>query len=181
MMVSVTPFAGREGGLWPVRFPQICAFGQLGAGVAELDVVLDAIRSQGWAECYLWDDDVHQVALQVLNELGARSKPFYGGWSYGRAQNVMQLQARASGSEYFVRVDPGTTAPSPESFQRLLGENLLLRHQLAVLTRPTRSRSPARLRLWDKLLWILARRFCAGVGRPAPVADGRISVPLYGT
>jgi transposase InsO family protein len=41
-------------------------------------------------------------------------------------------------------------------------ENLLLRHQLAVLTRPTRTRPRARLRAWDKLLWIMARRFCAG-------------------
>ena len=40
--------------------------------------------------------------------------------------------------------------------------NLLLRHQLAVLTRPTRRRSHTRLRLWDKLLWICARRFCVG-------------------
>ena len=46
--------------------------------------------------------------------------------------------------------------------QELVLESLLLRHQLAVLTRPTRRRSRARLRLWDKLLWILARRFCAG-------------------
>src|SRR5438445_367219 len=44
----------------------------------------------------------------------------------------------------------------------LVIENLHLRHQLAVLTRPTRSRPQARLRLWDKLLWILARRLCAG-------------------
>jgi transposase InsO family protein len=44
----------------------------------------------------------------------------------------------------------------------LVLENLLLRHQLAVLTRPTRRRSHARLHLWDKLLWILARRLCAG-------------------
>jgi len=44
----------------------------------------------------------------------------------------------------------------------LVFENLLLRHQLAVLTRPTRSRRTARLRTWDKLLWVLARRFCAG-------------------
>jgi hypothetical protein len=41
-------------------------------------------------------------------------------------------------------------------------ENLLLRHQLALLTRPTRSPRTARLRAWDKLLWVLARRFCAG-------------------
>src|ERR1700730_8841152 len=46
--------------------------------------------------------------------------------------------------------------------QELVLENLLLRHQLALLTRPTRCRSTARLRLWDKLLWILARRCCAG-------------------
>jgi hypothetical protein len=45
--------------------------------------------------------------------------------------------------------------------QDLVLENLLLRHQLAVLTRSTRRRSPARLHLRDKLLWILARRFCA--------------------
>jgi hypothetical protein len=38
----------------------------------------------------------------------------------------------------------------------LLTENLLLRHQLAVLTRPTRRRP--RLRARDKLLWVLARR-----------------------
>src|SRR5438477_2798210 len=40
-------------------------------------------------------------------------------------------------------------------------ENLLLRHQLAVLTRPTRTRPRVRLRTWDKLLWVLARRWCA--------------------
>jgi putative transposase len=46
--------------------------------------------------------------------------------------------------------------------QDLVLENLRLRHQLAVLTRPTRTRSCARLRLWDKLLWVLARRWWAG-------------------
>ena len=45
--------------------------------------------------------------------------------------------------------------------QDLVLENLLLRHQLAVLTRPTRTRRRARLRTWDQLLWILARRWCA--------------------
>ena len=45
--------------------------------------------------------------------------------------------------------------------QDLVAENLLLRHQLAVLTRPTRTRPRARLRTWDKLLWVLARRRCA--------------------
>lgn len=44
----------------------------------------------------------------------------------------------------------------------LVLENLLLRHQLGVLTRPTRTRRRAQLRTWDKLLWILARQRCAG-------------------
>jgi hypothetical protein len=42
----------------------------------------------------------------------------------------------------------------------LVAENLLLRHQLAVLTRPGRQRP--RLCTRDKLLWVLARRFCTG-------------------
>src|SRR5262245_22470106 len=42
----------------------------------------------------------------------------------------------------------------------LVVENLLLRHQLAVLTRSTRKRP--RLRGRDKALWLLARRCCAG-------------------
>lgn len=46
--------------------------------------------------------------------------------------------------------------------QDLVIENLLLRHQLAVLTRPTRRRPRARLRNWDTLVWLLARRFCSG-------------------
>jgi putative transposase len=37
----------------------------------------------------------------------------------------------------------------------LVAENLLLRHQLAVLTRPTRRRP--RPRTWDKLFWIVVR------------------------
>ena len=44
--------------------------------------------------------------------------------------------------------------------EALAAENLLLRHQLAVLARPTRQRP--RLRTRDKLFWVLARRFCAG-------------------
>jgi hypothetical protein len=40
----------------------------------------------------------------------------------------------------------------------LVAENLLLRHQLAVLTRPTRTRP--RLRARDKLLRLLARLAC---------------------
>jgi len=47
------------------------------------------------------------------------------------------------------------------SRQDLVIENLLLRHQLAVLTRPARTRRRPRLRTWDKVLWVLARRLCA--------------------
>jgi len=50
--------------------------------------------------------------------------------------------------------------------QDLVLENLLLRHQRAVLTRPTRTRPRVRLRLWDKLLWVLARHFCDGWREP---------------
>src|SRR5215213_5283166 len=42
----------------------------------------------------------------------------------------------------------------------VVAENLLLRHQLAALTRPGRKRPPLRAR--DKLLWVLARRLCPG-------------------
>jgi hypothetical protein len=99
-----------------------------------------------------------------------------------------------------------TMHAAARSHQDLVLENLLLRHQLAVLTRPTRRRPHAGLRLWDKLVWILARRFCAGwrehltfvtpiqscagivragassgAGSPAPEVDVRISVPRYAT
>ncbi|HEY3062961.1 MAG TPA: hypothetical protein VGL99_28650 [Chloroflexota bacterium] len=39
--------------------------------------------------------------------------------------------------------------------EALVAENLLLRHQLVVLTRPTRKRP--RLRLRDKLFWVVVR------------------------
>ena len=40
----------------------------------------------------------------------------------------------------------------------LVAENLLLRHQLAVLTRPTRRRPRGRFRRLDQLLWVRIRR-----------------------
>jgi putative transposase len=48
------------------------------------------------------------------------------------------------------------------SHHDLVLENLLLRHQVAVVSRPTRARPRPQAHTWDKLLWILARRFCAG-------------------
>jgi len=47
--------------------------------------------------------------------------------------------------------------------QDLVLENLLLRHQLAEVIRPTRTRPRPRLRSWDTPLWVLARRFCIAV------------------
>ena len=64
--------------------------------------------------------------------------------------------------------------------EALVAENLLLRHQLAILTRPTRKRP--RLRARDKLFWVVIRALrhdwrrhlvavrpesvIAGIGRP---------------
>jgi hypothetical protein len=66
----------------------------------------------------------------------------------GDAQDVLEL--------LWLLLTAGVAWAYPR--QDLVLENLLLRHQLAVLTRPTRARPHARLRLWDKLIWILARR-----------------------
>src|SRR6266481_1924094 len=60
-----------------------------------------------------------------------------------------------------VRLLFATVLASVRPRHDLVLENLLLRHQLAVLTRPTRTRPRARLQAWDKLLWVLARRWCA--------------------
>jgi transposase InsO family protein len=74
------------------------------------------------------------------------------GWQIGDAQGVLELL-------WLLLV---TVLAWLRPRQDLALENLLLRHQLAVLTRPTRTGPRPRLRLWDKLLWILARRWCAG-------------------
>jgi len=55
-----------------------------------------------------------------------------------------------------------TVLASVRPRHQLVLENLLLRHQIAVLTRPTRRRPRARLGTWDKLLWALTRRLCDG-------------------
>src|SRR6476659_9661502 len=52
----------------------------------------------------------------------------------------------------------GLLRASLGSRRDLVLENLLLRHQLAVLTRSTRKRPAMRRR--DKLIWILARNLC---------------------
>ncbi len=84
-------------------------------------------------------------------------------------------QARVVGGQYLGRTQIGDATRVLEllsllllsvrgqvrSRQDLVIENLLLRHQLAVLTRPTRTRRRPRLRTWDKVLWVLARRIGA--------------------
>jgi hypothetical protein len=99
-----------------------------------------------------------------------------------------------------------TVQAAARSHQELVLENLLLRHQLAVLTRPTRTRPQARFASGTSCCGSsLAgsasagagicpsshpRRSCAGIGRagacsgvgsPALEVDVRISVPRYGT
>src|SRR2546428_11583471 len=54
----------------------------------------------------------------------------------------------------------GVVAAALRTRRDLIAENLLLRHQLAVITRPARRRPrPARR---DKLLWVLARQLVPG-------------------
>jgi hypothetical protein len=52
----------------------------------------------------------------------------------------------------------GVISTALRSRRDLVLENLLLRHQLAVVLRP---KPRPRLRVRDKLLWVLGRRFCA--------------------
>jgi hypothetical protein len=59
----------------------------------------------------------------------------------------------------------------------LVLENLLLRHQLAVLTRPTRRRR-ARFRRLDKALWVLRRRVRRDWRRHLIVVTPRGVAPL---
>ena len=78
-------------------------------------------------------------------------------------QNPKRAQIR--NAEYvleFLRFLLTTLVATVRSRHDLVVENLLLRHQLAMLTRPTRTRPRARVHVRDKLLWILARRFFAG-------------------
>jgi len=65
------------------------------------------------------------------------------------------------------------------SRQDLVVENLLLRHQLAVLTRPTRTRPRPRLRSWDKLVCLGARpRRLRGMARPPGARHAGHGCPL---
>ena len=72
-----------------------------------------------------------------------------------------------------------TVLASARPRRDLIVENLLLRHQLAVLTRPTRTRACPRLRLWDKLLWVLARHFCAGWRKHLRIVTPETVVPWH--
>src|SRR5205807_437595 len=63
--------------------------------------------------------------------------------------------------------------------QDLVLENLLLRHQLAVLTRATRTRPRTRFHAWDKLPWILAR-VLATPARKHPISLTSIDSALGG-
>jgi hypothetical protein len=65
--------------------------------------------------------------------------------------------------------------------QDLAREHLLLCHQFAVLTRPTRARPRPGLRARDKLLWAPGRRFWSSRGRRQrvrPVRSSTRAVPM---
>jgi hypothetical protein len=69
-----------------------------------------------------------------------------------------QLQVLSGMMSGDARVSASPPQPCPCDRARreaLVAENLLLRHQLAVLTQPTRKRS--RLRARDKLFWVVVR------------------------
>ena len=87
---------------------------------SEIGPVLQALQSQGWPACYLWDDVVNRSALQLLDTGDAR--PFFATFSYGAAVNRLLLLAVAADCECLVRLDPGTA--SPEDMARLLGRHL---------------------------------------------------------
>jgi len=75
----------------------------------DIGLVLEALKSQGWPTCYLWDDLVNRSALQLLSPNSA--KPFFATFSYGAAVNRLLLLALAADCEYLVRLDPGTGSP----------------------------------------------------------------------
>jgi hypothetical protein len=89
-----------------------------------------------------------------------------GPTSYPNHQHAVQARRAVVGRQNLTRAQIGADAvldlfrllfttivqTAARSHHELVLENLLLRHQLAVLTRPTRSRPQAPLRLWDKLL-----------------------------
>jgi hypothetical protein len=80
----------------------------------------------------------------------------------GRRNHARALIRDAECVLEFLRLLLTTLVASVRPRYDLVIENLLLRHQLAVLTRPTQTRPRARVPLRVKLLWILARRFFAG-------------------
>src|SRR5438067_1354738 len=99
----------------------------------------------------IWDP--RAVGPNVARELGDHLE-LWGG------KTSDEVIGDAEGGFEFVWLLFTTVLTWARPRQDLVLENLLLRHQLAVLTRPTRTRPRARLRIWDKLVWILARRFC---------------------
>jgi len=63
---------------------------------SQVGSVLSSLQSQGWAACYIWDEDVNRSAMQLLDRPSAM--PFFENFSYGAAVNRMLLLAIASKS-----------------------------------------------------------------------------------
>ncbi len=68
--------------------------------------ILDILKRQKWSACYLWDATVNSRAMKHLNTRSGL--PFFHNFSYGSALNRLLILAKASGSDYLIRIDPGT-------------------------------------------------------------------------
>jgi len=82
--------------------------------------ILDTLKEQKWPACYLWDATLTSHAMKHLDE--RKGLPFFNNFSYGSAVNRLLILAKASGSDYFICIDPGTGCP-PE-FDELIDIHL---------------------------------------------------------
>lgn len=110
---------------------------------------------------YPWADDhphKDEHARDLLNWRGARQKPGLVLWD-GKSWRVPHGHAAGDALEMLdlLLLTRAMLQATCRSRGDLVLENLLLRHQLIVLTRPTRRRR-VRFRSLDQLLWVLLRR-----------------------
>ncbi len=71
--------------------------------------IFDTLKRQKWPACYLWDATVNSSVMTHLNT--KTGLPFFYNFSYGSALNRLLVLAKMSGSDYLIRIDPGTRCP----------------------------------------------------------------------
>lgn len=71
--------------------------------------ILDTLKEQKWPACYLWDATLTSHIMKHLDE--GKELPFFNNFSYGSAVNRLLILTKASGSDYLIRIDPGTGCP----------------------------------------------------------------------